>query len=675
MCGIAGFRARRALPRESLEALVGRITDRLSHRGPDDAGAFVDVETQVALGFRRLSIIDLSREGHQPMRSPSGRYYLVFNGEIYNFNRLRSELEKLDHHFRGHSDTEVLLAAIEQWGLVEALRRANGMFALALWDRARRELSLVRDRAGKKPLYFGWTKGFFAFASELKAIRALPGFDAPINRDALTLFLRHNYIQAPYSIYEGIFKLCAGEILTLPLEKLSQPQTLEELATHRQMFWTLADVIREGVAHPFAGDERQASVELESHLKAAVEARMVADVPVGALLSGGIDSSTVTALMQSVSSMPIKTFSIGFHEKNYNEAGYAQQVAKHLGTDHTELYVSPEEARDVIPRLPAIFDEPLADVSQIPTFLVSQLARRKVTVALSGDGGDELFGGYDRYFFAKRVLSPIARFPSNGRRLLAAAVTGVSPQRWDNAFQILNHMLPQAARVSRPGDKLHKLVSLLHRPDAVGMYRDLFSHWRDPEAVVRAGREPPTRLTDASDWPPVRGFIERMMQLDFVTYLSEDILAKVDRASMAVSLEVRCPILDPEVIAFAWRLPLRLKVRQGQGKWPLRQVLYRHVPRELVERPKMGFDVPMKSWLRGPLRGWAEELLDPVKLRQDGLFNPAPIREKWSEHLQGYRNWQYPLWDVLMFQAWLEHERRDRESLCSREHAADAIES
>jgi asparagine synthase (glutamine-hydrolysing) len=364
--------------------------------------------------------------------------------------------------------------------------------------------------------------------------------------------------------------------------------------------------------------------------------------------------------------MPIKTFSIGFHEKDYDEAGYASQVARHLGTDHTELYISPAEGMAIIPKLPQMYDEPLADVSQIPTFLVSELARRKVTVALSGDGGDELFGGYDRYFLAKRILNPIAKLPLGGRRLLTAALTGVSPRQWDNAFQTLSRVLPAAAQVSMPGDKLHKLASLLGRSDAVGMYRDLFSHWRKPEAVVRAAHDPSTPLTDASDWPPVRGFIERMMQLDFVTYLCGDILAKVDRASMAVSLEVRCPILDPEVIAFAWRLPLYLKTRKGQGKWLLRQVLYRHVPRELVERPKMGFDVPMKSWLRGPLRGWAEDLLDPAKLRQDGFFNPAPIREKWSEHLQGYRNWQYPLWDVLMFQAWLEQTRREQAAFESK---------
>lgn len=656
MCGIAGIvHPRGALPEARLAELAGRMADSLAHRGPDDAGVFADAGAQVALGFRRLAIIDLSAEGRQPMRSASGRYHLVFNGEIYNFRDLRAELVKLGHAFRGHSDSEALLAAIEQWGVVAALKRANGMFALALWDAETRELSLARDRAGKKPVYYGWVNGLFAFASELKALRTLPDFSAPIDRDALTLLLRHNYIPAPYSIYDGIYKLRQAELLTLPLAALAARRDPAELARWRHRFWSFADVVRDGTVCSFDGDEKQACDELESRLSAAVRARMVSDVPLGALLSGGIDSSMVTALMQAASVQPVRTFSIGFHERDYNEAEHAAEVAAYLGTEHTELYVSPDEAMAVIPQLPAIFDEPFADVSQIPTFLVSRLARRNVTVALSGDGGDELFAGYTRYLLAYRLVHA-GNFP--GRGLVAAAMEGVPAARWDALFGVLGAMLPRSLRPIQPGDKLHKLAPLLRERDPVAIYRRLFSHWHEPSDVVRLGDEPPTPLTDSAGRPPVRGFIERMMQLDFNTWLPEDVLAKVDRASMAVSLEVRCPLLDPDVIAFAWRLPRAMRVRRNHGKWLLRQVLYRYVPRRLIERPKMGFDVPIGRWLRGPLRDWAEALLDPVRLAQEGFFDPAPIRTRWREHLRGDRNWQYQLWDVLMFQAWLDEARR-----------------
>ncbi|HET7674778.1 MAG TPA: asparagine synthase (glutamine-hydrolyzing) [Gammaproteobacteria bacterium] len=648
MCGIAGFvNLRQPLSNDVLTTRAIRMADTLAHRGPDDAGVYADAAAQVALSFRRLSIIDLSAEGRQPMRSAGGRYHLVFNGEIYNFVELRRELEKLGCTFRGHADSEVLLAAIEQWGVAHALNRANGMFAIALWDSERRELSLARDRAGKKPVYYGWAGGCFAFASELKALRALPGFDAQIDRGALALFLRHNYIPAPYSIYDGVYKLRQAELLTLPSAAIATRHTPDELARFRQTFWSFADVVRDGTANPFNGGDREACDALERLLSKSVALRMVSDVPLGALLSGGIDSSTVTALMQAASSRPIKTFSIGFHERDYNEAEYAGAVAAHLGTDHTELYVSPTEAMAVIPKLPAIYDEPFADVSQVPTFLVSRLARRDVTVALSGDGGDELFAGYTRYLFAQRVAHA-ASLP--GRRLIAGMLERRPAARWDEIFG----RLPSVLHPAQVGDKLHKLAPLLREPDAVGIYRRLFSHWSEPETIVRAAEEPLTPLTDTTGQPPVAGFIERMMQLDFLTWLPDDVLAKVDRASMAVSLEVRCPLLDPDVIAFAWHLPRRLRVRNGRGKWLLRQVLGRYVPSELFERPKMGFDVPIGRWLREPLRDWAEALLDPARLVREGYFNPAPIRERWREHLTGERNWQYQLWDVLMFQAWLE---------------------
>ena len=656
MCGIAGFVSLKAsFSGEQLAAQAKRMTDRLIHRGPDDAGVYVDTAAQVALGFRRLSIIDLSREGHQPMRSASGRYHLVFNGEIYNFRDLRRELEKVGHAFRGHSDTEVLLAAIEAWGLPEALKRAKGMLALALWDKARRELSLARDRVGKKPVYYGWANGCFVFASELKAIRALPEFRPTINRDALTLLLRHNYIPAPYSIYQDIFKLCQAEFLTLPIEALPKTSDPSALEPYRRRYWRWSDAVRAGAAEPYEGDARDACRDLEAHLRNAVRSRMVADVPLGALLSGGIDSSIVTALMQAESSTPVKTFSIGFHERDYNEAGFAKKVAAHLGTDHTELYVSPAEAMAVIPDLPTIYDEPLGDVSQIPTYMVSRLARQQVTVALSGDGGDELFAGYTRYLFARKLRRILHTLPAPGRRALAGLIERVPPRRWDQLFGILGPMLPKGVR-ELPGDKLHKLSILMKCVDPMELYRDLFSQWRDPAAVVKGGAEPSTPFTDTSDRPTGVDFVEQMMQLDSVTYLPENILTKVDRASMAVSLEVRCPLLDSDVIDFAWRLPMDFKVRDGRGKWVLRQLLYQYVPRELIERPKMGFDVPIGRWLAGDLRDWAEDLLDEHKIKDQGFFEPGPIRQHWQEHLDGTRNWQYQLWNVLMFQAWLEHE-------------------
>ncbi|HET7586543.1 MAG TPA: asparagine synthase (glutamine-hydrolyzing) [Gammaproteobacteria bacterium] len=665
MCGIAGFvglQSRQTEP--DLAALVGRMSDRLVHRGPDDAGAFVDAETQVALGFRRLSILDLSQEGHQPMRSASGRYQLIFNGEIYNFRDLKSELAKRGHGFRGHSDTEVLLAAIQEWGLTTALRRANGMIGLALWDAERRELSLARDRVGKKPVYYGWVNGYFAFASELKAIRALPDFQAPINRDALTLLLRHNYIPAPYSIHDGIFKLRQAEVLTLPLAALKQRRDLNALTQYSRRFWTFEDAVRKGVEDEFEGDDADAADQLQACLEKTVRERLVADVPLGALLSGGIDSTIVTALMQAASSSPVKTFSMGFHEPDYNEAVYAGQVAAHLGTSHTEMYVSADEAMELIPDLPQIYDEPLADVSQVPTYLVSRLARESVTVALSGDGGDELFAGYTRYLFANKLVRALGMLPASGRRLAGAMIQGIPAERWDRLFQVVGPLVPGALKVS-PGDKMHKVAPLLEHDDPVAIYRDLFSQWRDPAAAVKSASEPVTPLTDSTGRPPVRDFIERMMQLDCVTYLPENILTKVDRASMAVSLEVRCPLLDPDVIDFAWRLPLRFKVRDGKGKWLLRQVLYRYVPKQLIERPKMGFDVPVGRWLKSDLRDWAEDLLDARKLANQGFFNPELIRRQWREHLNGTRNWQYPLWNVLMFQAWIEHAPQ-RESLLQR---------
>lgn len=625
----------------SVRAMVASIR----YRGPDDFGVWCDERVGIGLGHARLSILDLSPEGHQPMVSASGRYVISYNGEVYNFAELRFELGVVGQKFRGHSDTEVMLAAFEEWGIEKAVQRFVGMFAFALWDKQTRTLTLGRDRLGEKPLYYGWQGEAFLFGSELKALRAHPAFRAEVDRNALALLLRHNYIPAPYSIYQGISKLSPGCLLTVSL-----PQRNPRIVP----YWSGKQAIEAGLANPFEGSESAAVSALESLLKDAVGQQMVADVPLGAFLSGGVDSSTVVALMQAQSSRPVKTFTIGFHEEGYDEAPHAKSVARHLGTEHTELYVMPKEAMNVIPRLPALYDEPFADSSQIPAFLVSELARRHVTVSLSGDGGDELFGGYNRYFWATNIWRRVGWAPQPLRAALAGALTALPPSAWNGVFRGLSRFLPVGWRYTNPGDKLHKLAEVLAVRTPEEIYLDLVSHWKQPTEVARDTHEPPTVLTDSAQWVDLPDFEHRMMYLDQMTYLPGDILTKVDRAAMGVSLETRVPLLDHRVVEFAWSLPLSMKIRQGQGKWLLRQVLYNHVPKQLMERPKMGFGVPIDVWLRGPLKGWAEELLDEARLQREGYFDPCPIRGKWVEHLTGRRNWSYYLWDVLMFQAWLE---------------------
>lgn len=646
MCGIVGlFQPEPSRGADETRHVLQSMTDTLRHRGPDDAGVWVDDRGVIALGHRRLSILDLSREGRQPMRSACGRYVVTYNGEIYNFAALRDELETLGHAFRGHSDTEVMLAAVSRWGLDQALSRFNGMFAFALWDRGTGRLHLVRDRLGEKPLYYGWCGRTFLFASELKALEAHPQFKNDINRNALALFMRHNCVPAPYSIYEGVFKLPPGMMLTLS-------ERLQGSVPEPVPYWSAKEAAERGAADPFTGSEDEAVCRLEALLLEAVKLRMVADVPLGAFLSGGIDSSTVVALMQAQSDRPVKTFTIGFHEAQYDEAVYARKVAGHLGTDHTELYVTPRQALDVIPRLPTLYDEPFADSSQIPTFLVSELARQHVTVSLSGDGGDELFAGYNRYVWGRSLWRKIGWMPMGLRRGVAKGITALSPMSWGAVFDRFGPVLPA---VQSPGDKLHKLAELLGVEDPDALYAGLASHWKQPTQVVIGAIEPPTLLTDRPRWARLDDCALRMMFLDLATYLPDDILVKLDRASMAVSLEARVPLLDHRVAEFAWRLPVAMKIRGGQGKWALRQVLKKYLPLELVDRHKMGFGVPIDSWLRGPLRDWAEDLLDERRLDKDGFFNPRPIREKWAEHLSGRRNWQHHLWDVLMFQAWLRN--------------------
>ncbi len=647
MCGFTGFlEVSGSADRAGVPPRLRRMADALVHRGPDSDGYWSDPDGGIALAHRRLAILDLSPAGAQPMTSGSGRHVMAFNGEIYNHRSLRQMLEREGEvrvPWRGHSDTETLLACFDAWGLVPTLQRAIGMFALALWDRESRTLTLARDRLGEKPLYYGWQghgeKRAFLFGSDLSALRRHPAFDAEISRDALALYLRHNCIGGAHSIYSGIRKLSPGHVLTVS-------SSATEPVLHA--WWLGGDVAANAVAHPFTGSPDDAVTVLEDLLRDAVGQQMMADVPLGAFLSGGIDSSTVVALMQSQSSRPVRTFSIGFQEDGFDEAGHAKAVAAHLGTEHTELYVTPAQALAVIPKLPALYSEPFADSSQIPTFLVSELARRHVTVSLSGDAGDELFCGYTRYQMTAGLWRKASRLPRPLRRLVAGLITSVPPRSWDTVAGLFS--------VVRAGDKLHKGAALLGSRSVADLYRGMVSHWTDPTSVVLGAMEPETLLTGASPRLPGLGDVERMMALDMLTYLPDDILVKVDRAAMGVSLETRVPMLDHRVVEFAWSLPLAYKLRDGVTKWPLRQVLYRHVPRALIERPKMGFGVPIDRWLRGPLRDWAETLLDEPRLRREGFFDPAPIRRKWAEHLSGRRNWQYHIWDVLMFQAWLENQ-------------------
>lgn len=650
MCGIAGFLAPTGLPEDAVQWAT-RMADVLLHRGPDDAGVWLDKAAGVALAHRRLSILDLSHAGRQPMLLACGRYIIVFNGEIYNHLRLRQELEQQGAvgTWRGRSDTETLLAAIVAWGVETTLKKSVGMFAFALWDRKERTLILARDRLGEKPLYYGWQGDTFLFGSELKALKAHPAFRGEIDRGALTLFFRHNYIPAPYSIYQGIRKLLPGTYVVVRAG-------IREV--YHVIYWSAREAALAGCRAPFLGSEAEAADRLEQLLRESISGQMITDVPLGAFLSGGLDSSTVVALMQTQSGRPVKTFTIGFWEQGYNEAEHAKAVARHLGTDHTELYVTPEDALPVIPRLPAIYDEPFADSSQIPTHIICTLVRRHVTVALSGDGGDELFGGYNRYFRALKIWRVLGRFPHRLRAALATIIRRVPPTRWNALCASFSGLLPARWRYVDLGDKIQRLAEVLSAGTPDEIYFGRISYWKRPYELVIGGYEPETVVTEKDKRPDLWKFADRMMYLDLVSYLPDDIMVKVDRAAMAVSLETRMPLLDHRVVEFVWSLPLSMKIRNGQSKWLLRQVLYRHVPRELVERPKMDFGVPLDSWLRGPLRDWANALLDEHRLRQEGYLNPEMVRRKWAEHLSGQRNWQYHLWSVLMFQVWLEQNSR-----------------
>lgn len=646
MCGFAGYYEKNG--ENNFEQILPKMGHAIQHRGPDAYGQWFDKGTGLGFCHQRLAIVELSEAGAQPMSSNSSRYEMVFNGEVYNHNDLRSELESEigEVNWSGLSDTETLLACIDVWGIKNTLTKSIGMFALALWDKEQETLTLARDRLGEKPLYYGWHGDTFLFGSELKALTANPNFIKEINRDSITLLLRHNYIPSPHCIWKRTAKLEPATILTVSLA--DKKSTQEE-------YWSLEKAVLEGVSQRESVDNNKLVDELEETLKLAISKQMMADVPLGAFLSGGVDSSVIVALMQSMSKKPVKTFSIGFNEKQFNEAEHAKAVAAHLGTDHTEKYVTAEDALGVVNHLSKIYDEPFADSSAIPTYLVSEIAKAKVTVTLSGDAGDELFCGYNRYMMTDSMWSKIKNVPMPLRKVLGKSLQALSPQAWDK----IGCLVRAVSKKNMPayfGDKIHKGAGVLDSRDASDLYLKLVSLWQLPESVVLNSNEPSTPVSDINKQINVSSDVERMMATDMQTYLMDDILTKVDRAAMAVSLETRVPFLDHQVVEKAWKIPLEYKIKDNQSKWILRQVLYRHVPKHLIERPKMGFAVPLDSWLRGPLKSWAYNLISPERLSTEGYFSASQVIKLWDEHQSGVRNWSNHLWGVLMFQLWLDEQ-------------------
>lgn len=646
MCGIAGYFLHPGAWHDA--SALARMTSRLAHRGPDGAGTWTDPSGMVGLGHRRLSILDVSEAGAQPMTSASGRYVLTYNGEIYNFLELRRELEQGGSRFCSHSDTEVMLAAFERWGVGAALRRFRGMFAFAVWDRSEQCLWLARDRVGIKPLYYAETPRGLVFASELRAIHAFGGVADQISAPGLSAYLKYGYIPGSLAIFRGVSKLLPGSLM----------RAIGGTVCDTAVYWSVDEVARRGTAGPFAGDEAECIAALEGELRRSIREHMVSDVPIGAFLSGGIDSSTVTALMQAESSGRVNTFSIGFAEQAYNEAGFASAVARHLRTHHTELYVSDGDARQVIPELPDIYDEPFSDISQIPTYLVARLARRHITVALSGDGGDELFGGYNRYLFVSRFWKRLELLPLPVRRVLQRLVQWASPGAWDGLFSNVTHFAPWLKAPALPGQKMHKIAALLGARSLQELQDTIVSQWPLPNLLMRQEIVDHASVSMTDLHLHVGDLAASQMLWDMRVYLVDDILTKVDRASMHVGLEVRVPLLDHSVVEMAWRIPSRFKFRDGGGKWILKRLLEKYVPARLFERPKMGFSIPVDEWLRGGLRDWAEALLSRERLEEGGYLRAEPIRAVWAQHLSGRVDRGTSLWTVLMFQAWRERMRQ-----------------
>lgn len=650
MCGIVGFCDRNGRRTAgTLRQSLGGMVSKISHRGPDSAGYWIDESVGLALGHRRLSIMDVSQAGQQPMMSQCERYIITFNGEIYNYRNIRNKIDKEQDGYlwRGSSDTEVILAAISVYGLINAVTEFVGMFAFALWDRVDEVLYLVRDRIGEKPLYYGFSAGVFMFGSELKPLRVHPAWQGEIDRDVLGLYFRNNYVPAPFSIYKNIFKLPQGTYLKLNIQNMSSGLLPEPIN-----YWSLLKAAQYGINHPFSGTDEDAISELDKYLKTAISGQMISDVPLGAFLSGGVDSSVVVSLMQAQSTQPIRTFTIGFQDVAYNEATYANAVAKHIGTSHTELCLTPEDCMSIIPELPVLYDEPFADSSQIPTHLVCKLARQNVAVCLSGDGGDEVFLGYNRHIQLARLQRVFKVMPLTVRQLIAASL--------NNLPASFIELILRGKKFGLLADQVQKIASIIDREDPSDMYQLLTQFWEYPSAIVLGSHEKQTLLTDKSLWPDFAEYLHSIMYVEQMTSLPDDMLVKVDRAAMGVSLETRVPFLDHRLIEFSWSLPFKMKYRDGLTKWLLRQILYKYVPSSLIERPKAGFGIPIDVWLKGPLRDWAEELLNERRLRNDGFLNAKILRGKWIEHLEGKKKWQPHLWGVLMFQSWLDQQKKDQ---------------
>ncbi len=647
MCGISGFYSKFS----KFNNVIVKMNSAISHRGPDKNGVWLDKNSGIVLGHQRLSILDLSSKGNQPMQSKSGRFVLTYNGEIYNHLKIREELKKNNTNlkWKGSSDTETLLESIDFWGIEKTLSKIDGMFAFGVWDQKIRSLILARDRIGEKPIYYGWqgkeNNKVFLFGSELKSLKVHPEFEGEINRDTITLQLRHNCIPAPHTIYKNIYKLLPGHYL-----ELKQNDLAKKLLNNPKQYWSLKDIVMNSNKNKLNFNYVEIEEDLEKKIKKSVEKQMISDVPIGAFLSGGIDSSTVVALMQSKSTKPVNTFTIGFNENDFSEARYAKKIAKHLSTNHTELYVSSREAMEVIPKISTIYDEPFSDSSQIPTYLVSQLTKQHVKVAITGDGGDELFCGYNRYIKTEKFSTLFQFTPLVLRKILASIIHSISPQNLDK----LSNFWSSFNQTVNFGDKMHKGANILSAKNFSDIHYILCSHWQNPTNVVKNSEEPGTLLTKFKPDLANLNNQEQMMVLDLLTYLPDDILVKVDRAAMASSLETRVPFLDHNLIEYVFKIPHSFKFKNGQGKWILKKILEKYVPNNLTDRPKRGFEIPLAAWLRGPLRDWAEDLLNEKKLEKQNYFNSKLIREKWSEHLSGKKNWQHHLWDILMFQAWVE---------------------